>query len=47
MSNGFARLEIKWVALITLFFIGWDEGAMTMQVGEVARIRVVSLDMLN
>jgi len=37
------QLHIK-VALTTLFLIGWDEGVMTMQVGEVARIQVYSWD---
>jgi len=42
---GSARLQVQFhikVALTALFLIGWDEGVMTMQVGEVARIQVYS-----
>jgi len=44
---GSPRLQVQFhikVALTTLFLIGWDEGVMTMQVGEVARIQVYSWD---
>ena len=44
---GSARLQVQFhikVALTALFLIGWDEGVMTMQVGEVARIQVYSWD---
>jgi FKBP-type peptidyl-prolyl cis-trans isomerase len=30
--------------VLIALFIGWDEGVMTMQVGEVARIQVFSSD---
>ena len=40
-SPRLVQFHIK-VALTTSFFIGWDEGVMTMQVGEVARIQVYS-----
>jgi len=44
---GSPRLQVQFhikVALTALFLIGWDEGVMTMQVGEVARIQVYSWD---
>ena len=40
-SPRLVQFHIK-VALTALFLIGWDEGVMTMQVGEVARIQVCS-----
>ena len=42
-SPRLVQFHIK-VALTALFLIGWDEGVMTMQVGEVARIQVYFWD---
>ena len=51
-SQNFTGLQKSWsisqvsppinVVLTVLFLTGWDEGVMTMQVGEVARIQVCS-----